>query len=206
MLQRCVSTTGLPTDARKKPFGTSWPWTRTTAPRQGQGQAQALRCQLTAPLACPHLPSPPVRSMVSSVGEEIGKRSEKEKRWAEGPEGFPRGGNHPKHSALHPSTVPPELHPALLGLRSTPSHPPSTHSSLPLLFPPTSFLPTLPSLLTPVHTVHSIHLTQPDPHTGSHHPTHSPKPHPCHAAHPTRASSVQPPDTSVQHNHCGSMN
>ncbi|KAI2568352.1 HNF1A isoform 12 [Pan troglodytes] len=63
--RRCVSTTGLPTGAKKKPSGTSWPWTRTAGPPQGQ--ARDLRCPLTAPLACLHLPSPPVRSTVCAM-------------------------------------------------------------------------------------------------------------------------------------------
>lgn len=63
--QRCASTTGLPIGARRKPFGTSWPWTRTVG--HHQGQAQALRCPPTARLACPHLLSPPVRSTVSAL-------------------------------------------------------------------------------------------------------------------------------------------
>nr|KAF6465435.1 HNF1 homeobox A [Rousettus aegyptiacus] len=63
--QRCASTTGLPIGARRKPFGTSWPWTRTVG--HHQGQAQALRCPPTARLACPHLLSPPVRSTVCAM-------------------------------------------------------------------------------------------------------------------------------------------
>ncbi|XP_019504710.1 PREDICTED: hepatocyte nuclear factor 1-alpha [Hipposideros armiger] len=63
--QRCVSITGLPIGARRKHFGTSWPWTHTAGRRRGR--ARALHCPLTAPLACPHLPSPPVRSTVCAM-------------------------------------------------------------------------------------------------------------------------------------------
>lgn len=169
-----------------------------------QGQAQAPRCQLTAPLACPHPPSPQVRSMVSAVGEEIGKRRGKAMgRRARGL--FPRGCNHPQTlRSTPPLCLVRSIRSSRPAQHHSPHPPHCVHSSLPLPFPPTSFLPTLPSLLPPVHTVYSTHLTQPDPHTGSHHPrTHQ---------NPIRATLLiplqpnSPPDTSVQHNHCGSMN
>lgn len=63
--RRCASTTGLPIGARKKHFGTSWPWTRTVG--HHRGQVRALHCLPTALLVCPQPPSPPVRSTVSAM-------------------------------------------------------------------------------------------------------------------------------------------
>lgn len=88
--QRCVSTTGLPIAARRKPLGTSWPWTRTAG--RHRGQVPALCCLPTAPLACPRPPSPPVRSTVSAMwagglGSGQSKYGGKWKSWGAPPQG-----------------------------------------------------------------------------------------------------------------------
>lgn len=88
--QRCVSTTGLPIAARRKPLGTSWPWTRTAG--RHRGQVPALCCLPTAPLACPRPPSPPVRSTVSAMwagglGSGQSEYGGKWKSWGAPPQG-----------------------------------------------------------------------------------------------------------------------
>lgn len=88
--QRCVSTTGLPIAARRKPLGTSWPWTRTAG--RHRGQVPAPCCLPTAPLACPRPPSHPVRSTVSAMwagglGSGQSKYGGKWKSWGAPPQG-----------------------------------------------------------------------------------------------------------------------
>lgn len=87
--QRCVSTTGLPIGARKKPFGTSWPWTHTVGSHRGQARAQ--HCPPIVPLACPHLLSPPARSTVSAMwasglGQWVEGKGGRRESWGASPQ------------------------------------------------------------------------------------------------------------------------
>lgn len=151
MSPRCVSTTGLPTGARKKPFGISWPWTRITGLHPGQ--APALRYLPTVPRACPQPPSLPVRSTVSPVGREAGIGGE-EKKWM----GRRAGGTFPAAAATQKMLCAPLRHSALpFPSAPPPTHPPHfSHSGFPSRF---RFLP-----LCSVDTAHS--LCRRPPHLG----------------------------------------
>lgn len=176
MSPRCVSTTGLPTGARKKPFGISWPWTRITGLHRGQ--APALRYLPTVLPAClqPHFL--PVRSTVSPVGREAGIGGE-EKWMGRGREGLSQLRQPPKKcSAHHYATTPSPFHRF---------HPP------PILL--TSPTPVFPLYFVSSHSAQFTLRTPPPPtslrwiRSGSHHLGHSLM---LAVVHPGPTCSIQP--------------